>query len=336
MITAVIGMFRSGTSLVSRLMNIAGVYLGEEDELKAADDSNRKGFWEHRGIIRMNTEIVAQFGAGYWEFPPLFPPEWSVHPVLAPVMAEARGLVRKFAEHDQWGWKDPWTSLTLPFWRTVLQEEGIGSDRLRAIVCVRNPLDVAASAAANGPTPIARSVAAWHHYTEQALLNTKPEERVLVHYEQAMQNPQSALAPALALVDVEQPISGGDTARAMQAFVDRGLRHHGHSLDDVLTSPDVPEYSRAFYKALLSGAPAADEFLARPERIAEEIQRRIYLRNEQLLWLERQAEVGNLQTQVKILQNLLNSPQHRIVERANLKLRRLGPLHAFVKQILRK
>jgi hypothetical protein len=328
-------MFRSGTSLVSRLLNISGVYLGEEDDLKAADDSNLKGFWEHRRFIRLNTAIAAQFGSGYWEFPPLFPPDWPAHPVLASVYRDARELVGRFAGCEQWGWKDPWTSLTLPFWRRVLRDEGM-ADELRVVVCLRNPLDVAASAAANGPTPVRRSVAAWHHYTEQALLESVTDERVLVHYEQAMQDPIAALAPALTLIGLPAPEPDDKSARAMRAYVDRGLRHHGHSIHDVASSADVPGYSHAFYQSLLAGDSAASAFLARPDRLDEELARRAFLRDEQILWLDRQSEISNLQTQVKILQNLLDTPQHRLVESANTGLRKLSPLHKLVKRALAK
>ena len=55
------------------------------------------------------------------------------------VRQRAQALIQdQFAEAQMWGWKDPRTCLTLPFWQQLLPN-------MRYIICLRNPVDVARS-----------------------------------------------------------------------------------------------------------------------------------------------------------------------------------------------
>jgi len=55
--------------------------------------------------------------------------------------AEARALVADLLPSTPWAWKDPRLCLTLPFWLEVLDA------RPAMVVCLRNPLEIAASLA---------------------------------------------------------------------------------------------------------------------------------------------------------------------------------------------
>src|SRR5690242_10584087 len=133
-IICVLGMHRSGTSLVTRIVNLLGVYLGPETHLLAAAADNPKGFWEHRDLVRISEEILATFDGGAFE-PPAFPENWPSGPELAHLRERARAVIaRDFAGADLWGWKDPRACLTGPFWQYLLSP-------MRYIHCLRNPAD---------------------------------------------------------------------------------------------------------------------------------------------------------------------------------------------------
>ena len=65
----VIGMHRSGTSLVANLLGAGGVYLGEPKELMPASVDNRRGYWENLRFVEMNDRILRDVGAS-WDLPP--------------------------------------------------------------------------------------------------------------------------------------------------------------------------------------------------------------------------------------------------------------------------
>ena len=56
-----LGMHRSGTSLVSRMLNLLGVHLGTDQSLSGTNEDNPKGYWEHHTFALLNDEILARF-----------------------------------------------------------------------------------------------------------------------------------------------------------------------------------------------------------------------------------------------------------------------------------
>src|SRR5687767_636825 len=75
----VLGMHRSGTSLVSRLLHLLGVYLGPQESISNTGEDNPTGYWEHSGFVRLNEELLARLG-GRWDAPPALTPGWFADP----------------------------------------------------------------------------------------------------------------------------------------------------------------------------------------------------------------------------------------------------------------
>src|SRR6516164_11525587 len=118
MVVCIAGMHRSGTSLVARLLNLCGLYLGREQDILPPNPTNPEGHWEHEPIVEINDELLAEFGGG-WDYPPDFSGLSDRRRVLR-IEQKARAVLEQFAGHEHWGWKDPRNSLTLPFWRPLL------------------------------------------------------------------------------------------------------------------------------------------------------------------------------------------------------------------------
>ena len=123
--------------MIARVLNLCGLHLGRADDLIPPGPDNPDGFWEHRHFVAINDALLAAFG-GTWDAPPSLPPGWHEDPKLTPAYRRAAELIREFRGSSGWGWKDPRNSLTLPFWRHLLPD-------MRVVVCLRNPLEVAAS-----------------------------------------------------------------------------------------------------------------------------------------------------------------------------------------------
>src|SRR6266446_2813151 len=91
-IVCILGMARSGTSLVTRISNLAGLYLGPEQSLLAPNHGNLKGYWENSKIVDLNDAILASFG-GSWDEPPLFPNGWESASSLDELKQRARTVL---------------------------------------------------------------------------------------------------------------------------------------------------------------------------------------------------------------------------------------------------
>jgi hypothetical protein len=105
-VVCVLGMHRSGTSLIARILNLLGLFLGPDQHLMKATEDNPRGYWEHQTISDLNEEILRCLG-GSWDAPPQFVTRWETRPDLGDLRQRASALLREdFAEGEAWGWRD--------------------------------------------------------------------------------------------------------------------------------------------------------------------------------------------------------------------------------------
>jgi Sulfotransferase family len=225
----VLGAPRSGTSLTARILNILGVDLGREAELmEPVEGNNASGFWEHEAIADLNEEILATLGQAprqRWRRPPRLPHGWEDDPRLDAHRQRAQAvLAESFAERPLWGWKDPRTCLTLPFWRRALAGAERVEPAMLHVVCVRNPLDVAASLRARDEMPAAESFRLWHRYLSDAMAYAHGEPRLFVSYESYFRDGEAQAKRLAAFLGLPAP--SDEQLAAIAAHVDTKLRHH--------------------------------------------------------------------------------------------------------------
>jgi hypothetical protein len=268
-VVVLLGFHRSGTSMVMRMLNLLGVGLGDEAALLPPQErDNARGYWEPRWMIELNEELLAALGGGTFE-PFTAAPGWERSPELEPLRERARALLeRHFEGETRWGWKDPRTSLTLPFWREVVGRP------LTCVVCVRSPADAVASALRRGIEDIHRWQYAerWLDYTALALAQTAPDERTLVFYEDVLTDPAGKARRLAELLGLDEP--SAERLEAVVASVDPALRHHMTSPWDVAVDSGLPLAVRLLYLLLRAGAALPEDAAAvRPalERVAGEL-----------------------------------------------------------------
>jgi hypothetical protein len=212
-------MHRSGTSLVARILNLLGVYLGPAEALLPAAVDNPKGFWEHRSFIELNDEILARLG-GDAMHPPLFPPEWHVSPTVSDLRQRAGEFLQQdFGRAKIWGWKDPRTCLTLPFWQHLLPP-------MRYVLCLRHPLDVARSLKSRNNIPLARGVFAWLKHVKLSLRYTVGKPRLLVDYERLLAEWKEEIHRIASFVERPGLADQPEMQQEIGLFLDPNLRHH--------------------------------------------------------------------------------------------------------------
>ncbi|MGZ4659045.1 MAG: amidase family protein, partial [Blastococcus sp.] len=105
---------------------------------------------------------------------------------LDPLRHKARLLIEKFDSATVWGWKDPRNSLTLPFWQQLLP-------RLKTIVVVRNPLEVAHSMRERNGTSYSFGLRLWEIYNRRVIETADTQERLVTHYDLFFDEPETEL-----------------------------------------------------------------------------------------------------------------------------------------------
>ena len=214
----VLGMHRSGTSVVTQLLGALGLDLGSEDDLLDPDAYNPQGYWELGQVVRLNDRLLHRLG-GAWDRPPHPPSGWEKAPDLEDLRREAGDLVERFrARNTRWGFKDPRTCLTLPFWLTVLPEP-------RFVVCVRDPSSVSASLVRRDGMESADALQLWLRYTSAALEYSTGFARILLSYDDLITDPVSQTRRVAGFLGVPETAAQAAAARIADV-VSPTLRHH--------------------------------------------------------------------------------------------------------------
>lgn len=230
-VLGVLGMHRSGTSLVAGLIANAGVAAGTETGLFAGDQHNATGYYEQREIVALNDEILTSVGATWWSPPEtlLSPrPEW---------VARARDVAQTvgITGHDQRlaVFKDPRTSLTWPVWTHALRRN------VFPLIVVRHPVDVARSLWLRDGMPLPVGLALWEHYVCTIIKSLGEQEAQLVHYDALVNQPDEALRWLAQLLDAtgsDDPFGRAEAACDRMLRVDDAARTlRERSAGDVLT-----------------------------------------------------------------------------------------------------
>jgi hypothetical protein len=226
------------------MLNVLGVYLGPDERLmKPHQEDNPRGYWEHQLITDLNEAILARLG-GSWHEPPRFSPGWESAPELADLRRKARAVIREdFAAAECWGWKDPRTCLTLPFWQRL-------TPPMRYVLCLRNPVDVAHSLDRREGFSAEKSARLWLTYVASALAHTAGQPRLFVFYEDVMRNWQAELRRLARFVDAPELAEQDATQSAVRESVEEELQHHRTSAIDAADDGTLPFPAKSLYVAL--------------------------------------------------------------------------------------
>lgn len=238
------GMHRSGTSMIARMLNICGLYLGSEEELYPAQPDNPEGFWEHVRFQSINNRLLESLG-GAWDRVPELPEGWEQDPRFERLRREAIELVAEFEGREPWGWKDPRSSITLAFWKSVVPG-------LQVLVPVRNPIDVAASLTRRGYASQLFGVELWRAYSD--IIERELDERsaIYTHYTTYFGVAREELSRVAARCGLSPAPDQLDEACAT---VSGSLRHSHSTLMDMLGSDAGPEVIQQYVFACAKCGP---------------------------------------------------------------------------------
>jgi Sulfotransferase family len=166
-------MHRSGTSLVSSLLQRAGIHIGEK--LIAANSANPRGYFEDVGFYEFHEYLLHQRGQTYLHVDS----NLSFEPT-GPERERARQLIAERSHRPLWGWKDPRTALFLAFWNQLLPEG-------RFVFVYRHPIEVLLSLLRRGEfdshPSLMTGLDAWYIYNTKihAFCHQHPDRCLLVH-----------------------------------------------------------------------------------------------------------------------------------------------------------
>lgn len=243
----VLGMHRSGTSVISKALNVLGCYAG--DNLMPPSQDNEKGYWEDMDVIAFNDSLLAQYQSS-WDLLLASLSEGCSDILLASVKQKARSLIKdKFISKSRIVIKDPRISMLLPFWQEQLESQGF---QVKVILCLRHPRAVADSLNRRDKFSDNKSFQLWREYNI-AVLEAVKENVLVVDCDRLMTSAEDEVSRIADFLGLDDSIFQSPEVRVSikeysEEFIDSSLLHYKFEVESF--DERVPEYIQVLYQKL--------------------------------------------------------------------------------------
>ena len=247
----VVGMHRSGTSALTRVLSLCGA--GLPAQLMRGRLGNETGHWEPERIVDAHDAFLQASSSSWTDLAPI--------PVTEPVLsAQTETLARQLAtlvEEEYRGAsllviKDPRLALVLPVWRTVLPSLGIEPF---AIIPIRDPVEVARSLAVRDGVSAERTLVLWLRYMLCAERYSRGLRRCFVSYPHLLDDWRATVAGISSRTGLEFPAVTDEAASEIGRFLRKDLRHQSgaQGQEQRLAVPPIVARAAALFAAAAEG-----------------------------------------------------------------------------------
>ncbi len=255
----VLGMHRSGTSAVTRLLNLLGAALPTQ-LMPPSPADNPTGFWESQEITDIHDELLASVGSSWDDVSPMAA-DWHRSITAAPFRERiVRILRRDFDGSALFVLKDPRMCRLVPFWISVLDEFGA---QPRFVIPVRNPLEVAASLKARDGFHAQRSQLLWLRHLLEAEAGSRRFARSFLTFDQLLGDWRRVADRLNEELQLRWPEPSSATVVAIDGFLQQRLRHQSLSRQDLDASSSVLPWVREAYGAVMAAIDGSNDQMER-------------------------------------------------------------------------
>jgi hypothetical protein len=243
----VLGMHRSGTSALTRVINLLGAAL-PQNLMQAAPNNNEAGFWEPQHLWTLHDQMLGEAGSRWDDWRKLdlsgLPPDRLMH-----YKAEiVRQIAEEYGDAQLIVLKEPRICRFARFFTGLLAELGY---KCRYLLALRNPLGVIASLAHRDGMSKGFAALLWLRHVLDAEAATRAMPRAIVSYDALLADWQTTVQILSTHLDVEWPRTFGEVRGEIEKFLSNELRHFAPSLRDLQARGDISAWVRDAYEALL-------------------------------------------------------------------------------------
>lgn len=235
----ILGMHRSGTSLLGGLVSRMGLNLGGPLMSPAVD--NEKGFYERLDVAAQNDYLMKSQNVLYHVNTSRYDVMRGIKDVMMATgtfFEEGKKALSFFNNETNYPWmmKDPRLCITMRTWLPFLNFVPA------VLFTYRHPMDVALSMSKreNEKFSVKKGLTLWYVYNKRAILQTQDLCRVTTAHRRVMQQPQKELdliydALIYCGVTVPRKLNASDIA----SFMDANLQHGNSTLIDHHCNEDL-------------------------------------------------------------------------------------------------
>lgn len=268
----ILGMHRSGTSALTRVVSMLGAKLPAD--LIVASEGNETGHWEPTQLNAYHDKFLAELGSRWDDWRRL-----DLGRLPARRRSEFKVDVRGHLESDYGDAplivvKEPRICRFAPLFLEVLDDVGFDT---RIIVPFRNPLEVAASLEKRSKfwAPDQSQTYAsllWLRHVLDAEAATRGRVRSFLPYDSLLADWKGACATLTKQLDMSWPYAIDEIATRVDRFLTLERRHHRRTVEDVLLSPSTQGWTAEVFEAMhvLEHNPTSRPALTTLDRIRRE------------------------------------------------------------------
>lgn len=218
----VMGIHRSGTSALTRVLSLCGARLPAR--LAGANSGNPLGYWEPRASLWINYTILRRHGSDWYD-PTLRLQEKGEFDAdeYAACVAEIKAFMATLPAAPLVVIKDLYITLLADMWFEAARLAGVD---VVAVIAVRHPQQVAASLGALNRTSPELANALWLKYLLIAERHTREVPRVFVEYANLLDNWRREIARISAALAID--LNTRDEG-AIEEFLKPDLHRQRHS-----------------------------------------------------------------------------------------------------------
>ena len=239
----VIGNVHSGTSLLTKGLETMGVSLGSA--LISSSPLKKNELWEDPDFHTLNLKIVSFFGLHLKGILSITHEEAALLCKEGFLEEASQLLIEKFSKNQPLGIKDPRFSILLPFWKKVFQQCNV---HYSFVIALRNPWSIAAS---KKECP-EKSFWVWVSYLLSSLEHSEGHQRLLVDYDELIQNPQCQMKRVSNVLGLT--LEPGKLKSYCDDYVDPSERHFYTKTENVPYADFYQQYTMEMYNQLLAVA----------------------------------------------------------------------------------
>ncbi|MFG1464826.1 hypothetical protein V5F77_18245 [Xanthobacter sp. DSM 24535] len=266
----VLGMHRSGTSSLAGTL----VHLGATapKTLMPPTQHNEQGYFESTRIQQLNDAIL-ESGGSNWADWRAFNPRWKDTGVARTFSETLRETIQdEFEGAPLILVKDPRICRLAPFWFEGLRSAGYTP---RALLPVRNPLEVALSLRKRDELPIAHGLLIWLRHVLDAEHASRTGPRDIIPWRMLLTDWRGTVETSSARLNIVWPRLSDFSANEIDRFLSDTLRRQRIDDPNWRMRSEIHEWVRLAHDALeeLARTPGSNSALETLDRVRAEFER---------------------------------------------------------------
>ncbi|RVA03363.1 sulfotransferase, partial [Mesorhizobium sp. M7A.F.Ca.US.001.02.1.1] len=242
----VLGMHRSGTSALTRAINLLGAELPKN--LLGANPSNPAGHWEPARLIELHDQMLAEAGSSWDDWRSFDPNDLGAQRLRFYKAEIARLIDEEYGSAPLFVLKEPRISRFVPLYAEIFKRMRID---VRYVLIERNPLAVIASLANRDGFTTGFSSLLWLRHELEAERATRDWPRIFVSYEAMLDDWRTGIEVITNTLQIDWPRSRAEWQSLLATHFSGDHQHFAASTSLLDADPRIARWIKEAYGALL-------------------------------------------------------------------------------------